>query len=74
MRKIPFAGIELTSQRVRNDDMIHIKSSTYRNTPRPSGHKKHLLVLSGIKGYKYITSLWYLNGYPDGDINLGSTV
>ena len=34
---------------------------------RPSGHKKH----SGeIKVYNYITSSWYLNGYPEG-ITLG---
>ena len=35
-----------------------------------SGHKKHL---GRIKGYKYITFSWYLNGYPDGD-NLGSII
>ena len=53
-----------TVQYHRNIDMI--SSSTYQNTPRPSGHKKHL---GGIRGYKYITSLWYLNGYGD---NIGS--
>ena len=31
--------------------------STYQNTPRPSGHEKHLV--GGIKGYSYIiTSSW----------------
>ena len=54
-----------------NVPLIIIIIIIYQNTPRPSGHKKHL---GGIKGYKYITSSWYLiNGYPDED-NLGSTV
>ena len=47
-------------------------SNTYQNTPRPSGHKKKKL-LGGIKGYKYRTSSWHLNGSPDDGDNIGST-
>ena len=41
-----------------------------QNAPRPS---EHPLVRGGIKGYKYETSSWYLNGFLDGN-NIGSTV
>ena len=49
-----------------------------QNAPGPSEHppvrgenmSKHL---GGIKGCKYKTSSWHLNGFPD-DSNIGSTV
>ena len=30
--------------------------------------------LGGIKGCKYRTSSWHLNGFPDANNNIGSTV
>ena len=49
-----------------------------QNTPRPSEHppvrgEKMSKRLGGIKGCKYKTSSWHLNGFPDGN-NIGSTV
>ena len=49
-----------------------------QNAPRPSEHppvrgEKMLKRLGGIKGCKYKTSSWHLNGFPDGN-NIGSTV
>ena len=49
-----------------------------QNTPRPSEHapvmgEKMSKRLGGIKGCKYKTSSWHLNGFPDADNN-GSTV
>ena len=49
-----------------------------RNAPRPSEHppvrgKKMSKRLGGIKGCKYKTSSWHLNGFPYGG-NIGSTV
>ena len=49
-----------------------------QNTPRPSEHPpvrwgKMSKRLGGIKGCKYKTSSWHLNGFPDGN-NIGSTV
>ena len=37
------------------------------------GGKKMSKRLGGIKGCKYKTSLWHLNGFPDAN-NIGSTV
>ena len=49
-----------------------------QNAPRPSEHPpvrggKKLKRLGGIKGCKYKTSSWHLNGFPDGNY-VGSTV
>ena len=49
-----------------------------QNAPRPSEHppvkgKKMSKRLGGIKGCKYKTSPWNLNGFPDGN-NIGPTV
>ena len=49
-----------------------------QNAPRPSEHPpvrggKMSKRLGGIKGCKYKTSSWHLNGFPDGN-NIGSTV
>ena len=49
-----------------------------QNAPRPSEHppvrgEKMSKRLGGIKGCKYKTSSWHLNGFPDGN-NIGSTV
>ena len=49
-----------------------------QNAPRPSEHppvrgEKMSQRLGGIKGCKYNTSSWHLNGVPYGS-NLGSTV
>ena len=49
-----------------------------QNAPRPSEHppvrgEKMPEGLGGIKGCKYKTSSWHLNGFPDGN-NIGSTV
>ena len=50
-----------------------------QNAPRPSEHppvrgeKMSKRLLGGIKGCKYKTSSWHLNGLPDGN-NIGSTV
>ena len=49
-----------------------------QNEPRPSEHppvraEKMSKRLGGIKGCKYKTSSWHLNGFPDGN-NIGSTV
>ena len=48
-----------------------------QNAPRPSEHPpvrgvKMSKRLGGIKGCKYKTSSWHLNGFPDGN-NIGST-
>ena len=48
-----------------------------QNAPRPSEHppvrgEKMSKRLGGIKGCKYKTSSWHLNGFPDGN-NIGST-
>ena len=48
-----------------------------QNAPRPCEHPpvrgvKMSKRLGGIKGCKYKTSSWYLNGFPDGN-NIGST-
>ena len=49
------------------------------NASRPSEYppvreeKMSKRLLGGIKGCKYKTSSWYLNGFPDGS-NIGSTV
>ena len=49
-----------------------------QNAPRPSEHppvrgEKMSKRLGGIKGCKYKTSSWHLNGFPFGG-NIGSTV
>ena len=49
-----------------------------QKAPRPSEHppvrgEKMTKRLGGIKGCKYKTSSWHLNGFPDGN-NIGSTV
>ena len=49
-----------------------------KNAPRPSEHPpvrggKVSKRLGGIKGCKYKTSSWHLNGFPDGN-NIGSRV
>ena len=49
-----------------------------QNAPRLSEHppvrgEKNVKTLGGIKGCKYKTSLWHLNGFPYGG-NIGSTV
>ena len=49
-----------------------------QNAPRPSEHPpvrggEMSKRLGGIKGCKYKTSSWHLNGFPDGN-NIGSTV
>ena len=49
-----------------------------QNAPRPSEHppvrgEKMSKRLGGIKGCKYKTSSWHLNGFADGN-NIGSTV
>ena len=49
-----------------------------QNAPRPSEHPPvrgggNAKRLGGIKGCKYKTSSWHINGFPDG-INIGSTV
>ena len=49
-----------------------------QNAPRPSEHlpvrrENMSRRLGGIKGCKYKTSSWHLNGFPDGN-NIGSTV
>ena len=49
-----------------------------QNAPRPSEHppvreEKMSKRLGGIKGCKYKTSSWHLNGFPDGN-NIGSIV
>ena len=48
-----------------------------QNVSRPSEHPPVrggvLKRLGGIKGCKYKTSSWHLNGFPDGN-NIGSTV
>ena len=49
-----------------------------QKTPRPSEHppvrgEKMSKRLGGIKGCKYKTSSWHLNGFPDGN-NIGPTV
>ena len=49
-----------------------------QNAPRPSEHtpvrgEKMSKRLGGIKGCKYKTSSWHLNGFPDGS-NIGSIV
>ena len=49
-----------------------------QSTPGPSEHppvmgEKMSKHLGGIKGCKYKTSSWHLNGFPDAD-NIGSTV
>ena len=50
-----------------------------QNAPRPSEHppasggKMSKRLIGWIKGCKYKTSSWYLNGFPDGN-NIGSTV
>ena len=49
-----------------------------QNVPRPSEHppvrgEKMSKRLGGIKGCKYKTASWHLNGFPDGN-NVGSTV
>ena len=48
-----------------------------QNAPRPSEHppvrgEKISKRLGGIKGCKYKTSSWHLNGFPDGN-NIGSS-
>ena len=48
-----------------------------QKAPRPSEHppvrrENMSKRLGGIKGCEYETSLWYLNGFPDGN-NIGST-
>ena len=58
------------------DDLICLKKN--QNAPRPSEHppvkgEKMSKRLGGIKGCKYKTSSWHLNGFPDGN-NIGSTV
>ena len=50
-----------------------------QNAPRPSEHppvrgEKMSKRLGGIKGSKYKTSSWHLNGFPDGSNIIGSTV
>ena len=49
-----------------------------QNAPRPSGHPpvrggKLSKRLGGIRGCKYKTSSWHIDGFPDGN-NIGSTV
>ena len=50
-----------------------------QNAPRPSEHspvrgeKMSKRLVGGIKGCKYKTSSWHLNGFPDRN-NIGSTV
>ena len=49
-----------------------------QNAPRPSEHppvmgEKMSKCFRGIKGCKYKTSSWHLNGFPDGN-NIGPTV
>ena len=49
-----------------------------QNAPRPSEHppvrgENMSKRLGGIKGCKYKTSSWHINGFPDGN-NIGSTV
>ena len=51
-----------------------------QNAPRPSEHhpvrggKVSKRLVGGIKGCKYKTSPWHLNGFPDGNNIVGSTV
>ena len=62
-------------------DGSNIFGSTVKNqnAPRPSEHppvsqaEKMSKHLGGIKGCKYKTSSWHINGFPDGN-NIGSTV
>ena len=49
-----------------------------QNAPRPSEHppargENMSKRLGGVKGCKYKTSPWHLNGFPDGN-NIGPTV
>ena len=50
-----------------------------QNAPRPPEHppvreEKMSKRLDGIKGFKYDPSSWHLNGFPDGNNIVGSTV
>ena len=64
-----------------NTDLsFHIKQGLKKNqnAPRPSEHpplggEKMSKSLGGIKGCKYKTSSWHLNGFPYGG-DIGSTV
>ena len=88
VRKIPFAGIELTSRRVRvlrgtselpgRPASCPLCLKKNQNAPRLFEHppvrgEKMSKRLGGIKGWKYKTSSWHSNGFPDGN-NIGSTV
>ena len=53
----------------------NVSSKNNQNAPRPSEHppvggEKMSKRLGGIKGCKYKTSSWHLNGFPDGN-NIG---
>ena len=60
---------------VKSSHTIHLKKN--QNAPRPEHPpvrgEKMSKRLGGIKGCKYKTSSWHLNGFPDGN-NIGSTV
>ena len=65
--------LQVQLMKVVNDS--HIQR---QNARRPSKHPpvrggKMSKVLGGIKGCKYKTPSWYINGFPDGN-NIGSTV
>ena len=58
--------------------VIYVCLKKNQNEPGPSEHppvraEKMSKRLGGIKGCKYKTSSWHLNGFPDGN-NIGSTV
>ena len=61
---------------LRNTGSTRLKKN--QNAPRPSAHPpvrggKMSKRLGGIKGCKYKTSVWHLNGFPDVN-NIGPTV
>ena len=57
--------------------VLFLKKS--QNTPRPSEHppvrggEMSKRLVGGIKGCKYKTSSWHLNGFPNAN-NIGSAV